>query len=378
MENVYRPCPICEGTDISNIKRISFNMDGMMPDFYFLAKCNNCGFVYANTSATKEDYDRYYLQNNRYSTLPTQGTSCLKTYETVSSLIKKYIDKYDNILDVGCGGGDMLKLMKIDGYKYLAGLDPAQTSIDKLIEADLLGIKGSIYDEPTSGMQGKFNVIILSGVLEHLYDLKNAIKNLKLYLKHGGKILCFVPNVLEYYLYSSPLPHYINVEHINHFSPNAIVRLFADNGFSLLECVSTAICFGSEPDPIILAVFEYTDVIEVAHAKVCTMLSDKDLEQRKVNSVIDYIVSTGKKVAVFGTGNFARTLMANTNLNNANIICFLDNDSSMYDKSFCGYKVNPPSFLKEFDGEVLILSMHGSAEIEKQIRAIGFENITRA
>jgi SAM-dependent methyltransferase len=374
MENIYRPCPICGSTSVENIKRVSFNMDDIMPDFYFLSKCNKCGFVYANTPATVKDYDKYYVENNRYSSLTTQSVSSEKIYRKVSNMIKKYIDRDDKVLDVGCGAGDMLKLMKLDGYKYLTGLDPAQASIDKLLEAGLLGIKGNIYDEPRNDMRGEFDAIILSGVLEHLYNLNNAIKNLMLYLKRGGKILCVVPNALEYHLYSLPLPHYINIEHINHFSPNAIVSFFADNGFSLLECYSDAMDFGSIPDPALLVAFEYTDSGDITNKNICAMLLKNDLQEKRVNAIIDDLVSRGNKVAIFGTGNLARTLMANTNLKSANIVCFIDNDASMYDKSFCGHKVNPPSFLQAFNGEILILSMHGFTEIKKQIKDMGTNN----
>lgn len=377
MKTIYRYCPVCDSRNIENIKQVTFNSDGLIPDFYFLAKCRNCGFVYANTPAAAKDYDRYYVENNRYSSLTTQNESSAKIYEKVYGLIRRYIDKNDNVLDLGCGNGDMLKAMKLDGYKYLTGLDPAQVSIDKLLEAGLCGIKGSIYNEPTSDMYEKFNTIILSGVLEHLYDLKRAMKNLKLYLKHGGKVLCFVPNVLEYYLYSSPLPHYVNIEHINHFSPNTMVALFADNGFSLIECASTTICFGNIDDPTLLTVFEYTDVNDIANKSIYEIIAKNDLEQKRLNDIIDDLVISRRKVAIFGTGNFARNLMASTKLKHVNISCFLDNDSSMYDKGFCGYKVNSPDFLQEFDGEVLILSMHGFAEIEKQIREIGTKNIIK-
>ena len=252
MERVYRPCPICDGISIENIKLFTFDMDGLMPDFYYLAKCKHCGFVYANTSATAIDYERYYIENNRYSTITSQNISSTKIYNKVSTLIKKYVGKGDKVLDVGCATGGLLHLMQNEGYKNLTGLDPSKESIDKLIEEGLSAINASVYDEPMNNLYGQFDIIILSFVCEHLFNLQSAIKNLKFFLKPYGKVLCFVPNSLEYYLYPSPLPHYMNIEHINHFSPNILVRLFEDNGFSMMECLSTTIKFGSIPDPVLL------------------------------------------------------------------------------------------------------------------------------
>ena len=350
-------------------------MDGLMPNFYFLAKCVHCGFVYANTPATRQDYQKYYTLHNRYSTLPTQDSSCLKIYETVFGLIKKYIDKDNNVLDVGCGNGEMLKFMKQDGYKYLTGLDPALTNIDKLRKANLRGFEADIYDEPIGDLCGQFDAIIVSGVLEHLYDLKSAMTNLTLYLKPGGKILCFVPNALEYYLYASPMPHYINIEHINHFSPNILVKLFSDYGFAMLECVNTTIDFGSMLDPTLLGAFEYTNIIDIASQKISNMLVKDELEQRRINDLIADLVKSKENVAIFGTGNYARTLMSSTNLKDALITCFIDNDISMHGKDFCGFQVNPPNYLQQFDGKVIVLSMHGFETIERQLRNMGLKNI---
>jgi len=55
---LHRHCPVCDSSDINNIKRVSFNMENILPDYYFLACCKNCGFVYANTPADAEDYER--------------------------------------------------------------------------------------------------------------------------------------------------------------------------------------------------------------------------------------------------------------------------------------------------------------------------------
>lgn len=374
MIEIYRPCPVCFSENIKNIRKINFNMDGLMPDYYILAKCNNCGFIYANTPATRQDYDRYYIDNNRYNNLPTQEETGLSIYKKVSFFIKKHISKDHKVLDIGCGRGDMLKLMNLDGFKYLTGLDPSPLSNDKLLKAGLSGITGNIYDEPSVELHGKFDALILSGVLEHFYDLRTTIKNLKLYLRLNGKVLCFVPNVLDYDLYSSPLPHYINVEHINHFSPNSIVSLFANNGFSLLECVNTQILFSNFPDPLLLVAFEYISVKDFAERKIHAMLSDTDSHAEKLSSLIDELVVNKNKIAVFGAGNFSRSLMLTTNLAKVNIVCFIDNDTSLYNKHFCGYKVNHPGYIYEFDGDILILSMHSYEEIKKQIMNMGFVN----
>jgi FlaA1/EpsC-like NDP-sugar epimerase len=107
---------------------------------------------------------------------------------------------------------------------------------------------------------------------------------------------------------------------------------------------------GGIPAPMLITVFEYMPIQDIAYKKINAMLSINDLEQKRLITAIQKLIKSKKKVVIWGTGNFSRSLIANTDISKANIIGFLDNDTSLHNKSFCGYKVYLPSFLSEFDG----------------------------
>jgi SAM-dependent methyltransferase len=370
---LHRNCPLCDSPDIKNIKRVSFNMENILPDYYFLACCKKCGFVYANTLATAKDYERYYNEHNKYSGTITIDSEADSIYKAVSPFLSKYIKKDDAILDIGCGTGGMLLHMRENGYTNLTGCDPSTASVKKLKKIKIKCFQGSIYDVPDKKMQ-KFNAILLSGVLEHLYDLKKAVRNLSLYLKPESKIICLVPNVLNYHHFPAPLSYYINIEHINHFSPCTLSELFEYGNFSMLESVSVNIKFGAINAAVIIGVFENHRNTDISLNKTKKYLYDLDLKETTDNRTIDKIVSGKKKVAVWGTGNLARSFLENTNLKKANISFFVDNNYEMVDKLFCGYKVVAPDFLKNFDGIILVFSMLYFKDIEKQIKSMGLKN----
>jgi SAM-dependent methyltransferase len=373
VKTIYRACPICDSSNIKNIRRVSFDMENILPDYYFLACCKNCGFVYANTPAKAKDYEKYYNKHNKYSNTITIDSEADSIYEAVSPLVSKYISKNDAVLDMGCGTGGLLINMRKDGYMNLTGCDPSAASIKKLKEKKIKCVTGSIYDVPDKNLR-KFNTILLSGVLEHLYDLKKAVRNISLYLKPESKIICLVPDVLNYYRFPAALPYYINIEHINHFSPGTLSKLFEYGSFSLLESVNVTIKFGAINAPVIMAVFENQKKNDISYNKTRNYLKDLDLRQKATGKTIDKIVDSKKRVAVWGTGNFARSVLENTDLKKANISFFVDNNPDMAGKEFFGYKVATPNSLKDFKGTILVLSILYFKDIEEQIKKIGLKN----
>jgi SAM-dependent methyltransferase len=370
---VNRSCPICNGKNIDNIKRISFNMENILPDFYYLAACKQCGFVYANTSATADDYEKYYSTHNKYSDSLTIDNEADSIYQTISSLLNKHVRKDDAVLDMGCGTGGLLINMKRNGYSNLTGCDPSQRSVNKLKEKGLFCIKRSIYDIYEKKLR-KFDVILLSGVLEHLYDLNKAIRNISSYLNQNGKIICFVPDVLNYNTYPAPLSYYVNIEHINHFCHSTFNRLFELHGFSMLECISETISFGAINAPVLLGVFENENSNSISCNKISRYFQNIILKEKENVQIINAVVCSRKKLAIWGTGNLARSYMKNSNLREANITCFIDNNTEIIGREFCGYKINLPEYLRNFEGTILILSILYYKSIKMQIQGMGLTN----
>ena len=126
-----------------------------------------------------------------------------------------------NILDFGCGEGVYTYIInKITNHK-ITSLDYDESIISNLEKLNLnQNVKKIILDAEKDSFpfrDQEFDLIILSEVLEHLYDDVSLLSKLHRYLKNDGKIIITVP-------------HYFYPINIDPF--NGIRRIFKMGNFN--------------------------------------------------------------------------------------------------------------------------------------------------
>ncbi|MBU0604879.1 MAG: methyltransferase domain-containing protein [Candidatus Omnitrophica bacterium] len=101
-------------------------------------------------------------------------------------------DKSSRILDVGCSGGALLKDLKACGYDDLYGVDISEKAIGLCRERNE-GLS-FVMDGARLGFgNDKFDVVIISDVLEHIREDSRALAEWNRVLKTGGRLIVFVP-----------------------------------------------------------------------------------------------------------------------------------------------------------------------------------------
>lgn len=105
-------------------------------------------------------------------------------------LILKHAVKGDKLLDIGFGGGHLLKILSQDLSCY--GVDIAISSVRRMQEDNIKVALGSIEEIP---FDMRFGVITLTDVLEHLTDrqLQIGLENVKKHLCDLGKLIATTP-----------------------------------------------------------------------------------------------------------------------------------------------------------------------------------------
>jgi len=109
-------------------------------------------------------------------------------------------DKAKLILDIGCGRGILGEVIKKEKRATVYGVDissaaikEAKNRIDKAFRVD---IERNLKDWPSEIKNKKYDVIVISEVLEHLFYPEKLLENIKEISHHETEIVITVPNVL--------------------------------------------------------------------------------------------------------------------------------------------------------------------------------------
>lgn len=149
-------------------------------------------------------------------------------------------DKHRNILDAGCGEGLLLeKLIKKYPEKNIKGLDIIEENIKICHEHNLPASVGSLYQLADAE---KYDLCILSEVIEHLENPDLALNNIKKILKPSGELLIVFPNdgamkIAELLLFKFKNA-FADWGHLRKYSPKSLKKILRDNGYEAEKTMS--------------------------------------------------------------------------------------------------------------------------------------------
>jgi methionine biosynthesis protein MetW len=143
-------------------------------------------------------------------------------------------------LEIGCGTGGTLELLKQRGAVYTAGVDINAESIKMATDRGLdSAIVADIEKDELPYREKEFDCIILADVLEHLYDPWNTLKKMTYYLADDGYILISLPNIKYYKVIRRLIFHdewtysdagILDSTHIRFFTLREIYRILESSG----------------------------------------------------------------------------------------------------------------------------------------------------
>lgn len=130
-------------------------------------------------------------EKEKYYKLAQKGS--LDTEHPGMKLLLKVAQSKNNILDLGCGEGTRLNLIKGSGKK-LTGIDVSDTAIKraKLNYPEINFVSGNIEKLPYP--DASFDLVYSAFVFEHLDKPEKVLKEAIRVLKKGGGLLVIAPN----------------------------------------------------------------------------------------------------------------------------------------------------------------------------------------
>lgn len=387
-KTLTRICPICDGNKGEILHTQSFGLyeNASLPESYDVVMCSRCGFVYADTPASQNDYDTFYTNLSKYETEMTGSGAGISQIEKerlnrVAADIETIVNnKTASILDVGCASGGLLNTLKKHGFTNLHGIDPSQTCVneakDKGIDVHLGGIFFNLNE--VFGSE-EFELIILSHVLEHVKDIDIAIKNIISILKKSGFLYIEVPNAANYSKRLIAPFYFIDPEHINHFDQNSLSNFGRRNNLKPVKIIVKDIYPTKEqPYPAVACIFKQekvTDrIIKTEEVKKSLLNHIKESELTQNNNLLERLAQSKIEIIVWGAGSNTHRLLNNSALKDCLISAFIDNDKRKQGQKIKGIKIYSPEILKAKSEPVLISAALFSDEIEAEIKKMGVKN----
>ncbi len=136
-------------------------------------------------SAAIQFYDKY-IEREQHA-LEKQRIALLRCLYDTSSR---------DVLDIGCGNGEVLQLLRSisSGPFNGHGLDLGASVVEKLQRK---GLNGCRHDagEPLPYADASFDTVVCSEVIEHLVDVDRLIREARRVLRPGGTLLLTTPNL---------------------------------------------------------------------------------------------------------------------------------------------------------------------------------------
>jgi 2-polyprenyl-3-methyl-5-hydroxy-6-metoxy-1,4-benzoquinol methylase len=237
----FTKCCVCETDDAEPIGVGEDYEYHTGRDTFLATQCNSCGLVYLNPRPDVSEFETIYPSN--YHAFDFSEKDFGVVYKIRSRLEAKRLlrwckDLPENarILDVGCGDGFHLKLLKKYGDKSwtLEGVDIDKRAVQAAENAGLKVHHGSV--EKIDLPKNAYDLAFMIQTIEHLekpFEILTAVKNI---LKPNGKLVIVTDNTdsIDFKFFKSGYwGGYHFPRHWNLFNQNSLAKLAEKVGFEI-------------------------------------------------------------------------------------------------------------------------------------------------
>jgi len=204
--------------------------------------CNSCGLVFIPRGG-KPSVREYYKDDGYFKKSPNLGFRKIffskslftKLAEERIAEMKKVLADVDlkgKILDVGCGYGHILYVLKKHYGCEVLGIEPSQEAAKAGEEAFGIPIKPVLLEE--FNFDSKFDLVLCSHTLEHVEDPLAFLNHIRNLLKDDGFLYLEVPNILRP-TGGFSLEKFLYPEHLQTFSAYNLNELLKKCSFSTVS-----------------------------------------------------------------------------------------------------------------------------------------------
>jgi SAM-dependent methyltransferase len=393
IKKLYRRCPVCDSGrgEVLHTQAFAAVAEIGNSDSVDIVSCTQCGVAFSDIPTQQEELDTVYRDHSKYADtsmykgdgpagiLPPDAPWDLERLEGTADYLSGVIgDHAMRVLDAGCATGSLLGFLSARGFTSLLGLDPspiASAAARRLHAVD--AIAGSFITPPPD--IGKFGLVVLSHVLEHLGDVKAAVRSMSDLVEPGGLVYLEVPNAVRYVDHLVAPFHDFNTEHINHFSAATLRRLMTSHGFSEVDSGEKVVmCSPKFTYPALYGLWRHGGSASVMQASAepdmllieslrCYVEQSHEL-MRRINDGLREQIDVAHPVVLWGAGQLSLKLLSDSVLSELPIDAIVDSSPQKQGLHIGDRVVVAPSAMNNPAACIVIASVHHEDAIERTIR----------
>jgi len=254
-------------------------------------QCSKCGLIQLNNEPVS-----YYKEVIRASAFSADmGAFRVKQF---NNFVEKYNLKGKKVIEMGCGKGEYLQLMKgtgVDAY----GIEFLDESVEFCNSQGLKVYKEYIDKTDTTIPSAPFDAFFIMNFFEHIPNINAAMAGLSKNLSDDSVGIIEVPN-FDMMLRNKMFSEFIG-DHLFYFTKDTLISTLNMNGFDVVECKEIW------HDYIICA---------IVRKRKKTDLSSFHQQQKNIKEQINQYLAIYdlNQVAIWGAGHQAFAVMSLSDL----------------------------------------------------------------
>jgi len=247
-----------------------------------ICQCSGCGLVQLSNDPVP-----YYKEVIRAAAFSDE----MKSFRSKQfcSFVDKYSLKRKKVIEIGCGCGEFLSLIKQFAVEAF-GLEYSEESVMHCVNNGLNVSKGFIQHNTNRLNFAPFDAFFILNFLEHLPDPNSTLRGIYRNLTDDAIGLIEVPN-FDMILRNNLFSEFV-CDHLFYFTRETLNTTLSLNGFEIIDCKEEWY------DYIISVVVKKKEKLDLSHFYEC---------QAKLKNEIDEYIRgfKNKKVAIWGAGHQA-------------------------------------------------------------------------
>lgn len=355
-------CPVCYNNEwlpyisLSGGQAITTDHRVISADT-FKVRCSVCSVVKSKNILESAKLEKFYSKSYALNTAGGEEhrffdkNGSITRSESVFNWLKPFIPvDSKQLLEVGCGEGNLLA--RLANNMPGISLKGYEANIEAVALAKKKGLDVSQkYITPDYEVEGTFDVIIASGVIEHVVNIKNFIRFLKASLKPNGRILITLP-VQDFKGYDV-----FFIDHIRHLTSDHVVKFLSNNGLRVVHHDY------SDPNNYGMGLF----VCETTDKNVNLPINDFSMHYSEILDIWNEFFSSfnrkiktcaGKKNVIFGASEFCTLIFAFTQLKEVNIVACIDETIEKKGTMKHGIPVYGLDWIEKNTCDCVVLAIH--------------------